>query len=178
MDPTRLPSTGRSPVGRYPRPARRRWPVRTIVATTVGVALLCFGGIALAAFGFHTGAAGFGSAPTARAGVAATRTSKPPHPASTHPAPAHQPTTGASFGVVPDVLCQDLRTAEDRLHHAGYLNLASRDGTGQGRKQLVYPNWLVIGQSVAPGGGHPLTTRIVLSVVKAGEPTGDSGCRS
>jgi hypothetical protein len=81
-------------------------------------------------------------------------------------------------GIVPNVVCADLQTAQDELQEAGFGNLGSADGLGQGRSQLVDRNWLVIAQSV-PAGSRPASgTRIVLDAVKYGEPTGASGCSS
>lgn len=81
-------------------------------------------------------------------------------------------------GVVPNVVCKDLQSARDTLKGAGYSNLGSADGADQGRKQIVNRNWVVIAQSVAPGGRPDTDARIVLTAVKFGEPTGRSGCRS
>jgi beta-lactam-binding protein with PASTA domain len=81
-------------------------------------------------------------------------------------------------GVVPDVRCKDLQSAQDALQAAGFRELGSTDGTGQGRVQIIDRNWVVIGQSAAPGSRPGTGTRIVLTVVKFGEPTGNSGCRS
>jgi beta-lactam-binding protein with PASTA domain len=81
-------------------------------------------------------------------------------------------------GVVPDVLCKDLQSAQNTLQAAGFFALGSTDGTGQGRVQIVDRNWVVTGQSAAPGSRPGTGTRIVLTVVKFGEPTGRSGCRS
>jgi hypothetical protein len=81
-------------------------------------------------------------------------------------------------GVVPAVVCKDLQTAQDVLQAAGFRDLASQDGTGKARQQIIDRNWLVIAQSAAAGSRPPSTTRIVLKVVKYGEPTGGSGCKS
>jgi PASTA domain len=79
-------------------------------------------------------------------------------------------------GVVPAVVCRDLQTAQDTLQAAGFYNLGSQDGTGQGRTQLIDRNWIVIAQSVQPGSRPDPETRIVLTAVKYGEPTGASHC--
>jgi PASTA domain len=94
-----------------------------------------------------------------------------------------KPTDGAGpirvvRGVVPRVLCADLEAAQRALNDAGFRQLRSRDGTGQGRRQLFDRQWVVIGQSVAAGRRVDPLTGIVLTVVKYGEPTGTSGCRS
>jgi beta-lactam-binding protein with PASTA domain len=84
----------------------------------------------------------------------------------------------STSGVVPDVVCLDLQHAQDALQAAGFVDLSSRDATGRDRLQVVDRNWVVIAQSVAAGGTPDRTTRILLSAVKFGEPTGASGCPS
>jgi beta-lactam-binding protein with PASTA domain len=86
--------------------------------------------------------------------------------------------TGTVPGVVPNVVCKDLQSAQDILQAAGFFNLRSEDASGRGRQQLIDRNWVVVDQSVASGNTPDRGTRITLSVVKFGEPTGDSGCRS
>ena len=81
-------------------------------------------------------------------------------------------------GAVPNVVCKDLQAAQDTLQAAGFDNLGSQDGTGQGRSQLIDRNWVVVAQSVRAGSAPSPTTRIVLTAVKYGEPTGSSGCPS
>ncbi|MDQ1295323.1 MAG: hypothetical protein QG608_3208 [Actinomycetota bacterium] len=81
-------------------------------------------------------------------------------------------------GVVPKVVCLGLDRAKDELKAAGFRNLDSQDGTGEKRRQWISRNWLVISQSQAPGSRPDTDTEIVLKVVKFGEPTGSSGCRS
>jgi beta-lactam-binding protein with PASTA domain len=83
-----------------------------------------------------------------------------------------------SRGVIPDVVCRDLQTAQDAMQAAGFSNLTSRDATGHNRAQVVDRNWVVVAQSVAAGGTPDPTTRILLSAVKLGEPTAASGCPS
>jgi hypothetical protein len=80
-------------------------------------------------------------------------------------------------GTVPNVVCMDLQVAQDTLQSAGFNNLGSMDGLGQ-RHQIIDRNWVVIKQSAPPGSRPPLATRIDLTVVKYGEPTGASGCAS
>lgn len=81
-------------------------------------------------------------------------------------------------GVIPNVVCKDLQTAQDTLQAAGFYNLGSADGSGQGRSQLIDRNWVVIKQSVPAGSNRGAGTRVVLTSVKFGEPTGSSGCPS
>jgi beta-lactam-binding protein with PASTA domain len=81
-------------------------------------------------------------------------------------------------GVVPKVVCLDLQAAQEALRAAGFYYLTSSDATGQGRQQVLDRNWVVVAQSSAPGSSPEKTTKIDLSTVKLGEPTGDSGCPS
>ncbi|MCP2322547.1 beta-lactam-binding protein with PASTA domain [Hamadaea flava] len=80
-------------------------------------------------------------------------------------------------GVLPDVRCMELQAAQDKLQEAGFLLLTSKDALGD-RHQVLDRDWVVIGQSPDPGRLTLPTTRVTLTVVKYGEPTGDSGCRS
>lgn len=94
-----------------------------------------------------------------------------------------KPTDGAGSarttdGVVPDVVCKDLQHAQDALQAAGFDNLDSTDGTGRDRMQIIDRNWVVIAQSARAGSRPAADTRIVLTAVKFGEPTGSSGCPS
>jgi hypothetical protein len=93
-----------------------------------------------------------------------------------------KPTDGAGSGtvtegVVPNVVCKDLQSAQNVMQSAGFYNLGQEDGTGKGRVQIIDRNWVVIKQSVAAGKRPDKDTRIVLTAVKYGEPTGSSGCK-
>jgi hypothetical protein len=92
------------------------------------------------------------------------------------PSDAATPTT--TLGVVPNVTCMNLQDAQNTLQSAGFFNLASVDGLGQGRQQILDRDWLVTKQSAVAGSRPKLLTRIVLTAVKYGESTGGSGCRS
>jgi beta-lactam-binding protein with PASTA domain len=81
-------------------------------------------------------------------------------------------------GTVPDVVCKDLQAAQDALQVAGFTHMSSKDGSGQSRVQIVDRNWVVIAQSAAAGSHPAASTEIVLTVVKFGESTGSSGCKS
>lgn len=81
------------------------------------------------------------------------------------------PTGAPADGVIPDVVCRDLQAAQDALQAAGFYVLASADGTGQGRRQLIDRNWVVVEQSATPGSRPVPSTRVLLTVVKIGEPT-------
>jgi beta-lactam-binding protein with PASTA domain len=85
--------------------------------------------------------------------------------------------TAVQVGIVPDVVCMELQAAQDKLQEAGFLLLSSDDALGD-RHQVLDRDWVVIGQSPAPGRLALPTTRVTLTVVKYGEPTGESGCKS
>ncbi|MFI5954481.1 PASTA domain-containing protein [Cryptosporangium sp. NPDC051539] len=78
-------------------------------------------------------------------------------------------------GVIPNVVCRDLQAAQDAMQAAGFFVLDSTDGTGQGRRQLVDRNWVVTSQSVAAGSRPVRSTRVLLTVVKIGEPNDTCG---
>jgi beta-lactam-binding protein with PASTA domain len=80
-------------------------------------------------------------------------------------------------GVMPDVVCMELQAAQDKLQEAGFYLLSSKDALGD-RHQILDRDWVVIGQSVAAGKITLPLAKITLTVVKYGEPTGDSGCKS
>ncbi|MEU0561896.1 PASTA domain-containing protein [Dactylosporangium sp. NPDC006015] len=80
-------------------------------------------------------------------------------------------------GAVPDVMCMNLQEAQDKLRDAGYRT-TSKDHTTQGRRQVLDRNWLVVAQSPKPGTAAAKDTQVVMEVVKYGEPTGSSGCKS
>jgi beta-lactam-binding protein with PASTA domain len=85
--------------------------------------------------------------------------------------------TSVQIGIIPDVVCMELQAAQDKLREAGFLLLSSDDALGD-RRQILDRDWVVLGQSPAPGRLGLPTTRVTLTVVKYGEPTGDSGCQS
>lgn len=92
--------------------------------------------------------------------------------------PSDTGTPRTTLGVVPNVTCMNLQDAQNALQSAGFVNLASVDGLGQGRQQILDRDWLVTKQSAVAGSKPKLLTRIVLTAVKYGESTGASGCRS
>jgi PASTA domain len=92
--------------------------------------------------------------------------------------PSDAPIPSTTLGEVPNVTCMNLQDAQNTLQSAGFFNLASVDGLGQGRQQILDRDWLVTKQSAATGSRPKLLTRIVLTAVKYGESTGASGCRS
>jgi hypothetical protein len=78
--------------------------------------------------------------------------------------------------LMPNVVCRTLQEAEDELNGRGFREVKSEDGTGQGRRQIIHGNWVVIGQSEPANSKPAEDTAITLTVVKRGEPTGNSGC--
>lgn len=93
------------------------------------------------------------------------------------PTDSSAPTT-VTQGVVPDMVCRDLQAAQDMVQLAGLPDARSTDGTGRRRAQFVDRNWIVIAQDPAPGRRLAGDDEVLLTVVKFGEPTGRSGCRS
>jgi beta-lactam-binding protein with PASTA domain len=85
--------------------------------------------------------------------------------------------TSVSKGIMPDVKCMELQAAQDTLQEAGFFLLASKDALGS-RQQILDRDWVVIGQSTEAGQLTLPLKKITLTVVKYGEPTGDSGCQS
>lgn len=85
--------------------------------------------------------------------------------------------TKVTAGVMPDVVCMELQAAQDKLQEAGFYLLSSKDALGD-RHQILDRDWVVIGQSVEAGKLTLPLAKITLTVVKYGEPTGDSGCKS
>ena len=92
--------------------------------------------------------------------------------------PSDAPIPSTTPGEVPNVTCMNLQDAQNTLQSAGFFNLASVDGLGEGRQQILDRDWLVTKQSAVAGSRPKLLTRIVLTAVKYGESTGASGCRS
>ncbi|GGL20008.1 hypothetical protein [Nocardia jinanensis] len=91
-----------------------------------------------------------------------------PQPVATETAP---PAANTSARVpMPAVVCMNLQAAQDLIQTAGVFYSRSADATGQGRRQVVDRNWVVVAQTPAPGAliGEG---DAVLSVVKVGEPT-------
>jgi len=72
-------------------------------------------------------------------------------------------------GVLPDVVCMDLQLAQDTMQAAGFFNLASQDGTGKDRSQILDRNWVVTGQQPSAGEKPASKAAVVLTAVKDGE---------
>ena len=71
---------------------------------------------------------------------------------------------------VPDLICSNLQSAQDRVERIGHGFLTeSKDGSGGGRMQLWDRNWTVVDQSPKPGTIHDkpgAAMRLTLYVLK------------
>lgn len=73
-------------------------------------------------------------------------------------------------GKMPDVVCMDLQSAQNKIQENGVYFSRSEDATGQAREQMWDRNWVVVAQR--PAAGEPIGEgEAVLSVVKKGEPS-------
>lgn len=73
---------------------------------------------------------------------------------------------------MPDVVCMDLQEAQNEIQDHGVFFSRSEDATGEGRRQLLDRNWIVVAQE--PEAGAPIGEfEAVLYVVKDDE---DHGC--
>lgn len=90
---------------------------------------------------------------------------------TTPKAPAAAPaTTEPKAAAMPNVVCMNLQEAQNTIQEAGVFYSRSKDATGQGRRQVVDSNWIVVAQT--PSAGAPVTEgEAVLSAVKIGEPS-------
>ncbi|MDF3281614.1 PASTA domain-containing protein [Gordonia sp. N1V] len=83
--------------------------------------------------------------------------------------PAATTTAAAEPVTMPNVVCMNLQAAQNAIQRAGVFFSRSEDATGEGRRQLVDSNWIVVSQT--PLAGSPVTEgQAVLSAVKIGEP--------
>ncbi|WP_188316637.1 PASTA domain-containing protein [Solihabitans fulvus] len=103
-----------------------------------------------------------------------------PSEKSAQPSPVSAAATSppSTPDTVLNVVCQDLKNAEEVLRAAGIRTVRSDDASGRGRRQIIDSNWIVVRQSPTAGSSISQATVVVLGTVKFGEPTGDSGCRS
>lgn len=70
---------------------------------------------------------------------------------------------------MPDVICMNLQDAQDEIQDHGVLFSKSVDATGDGRRQILDRNWIVVDQD--PKAGEKIGEGdAVLSVVKKDEP--------
>jgi hypothetical protein len=89
-----------------------------------------------------------------------------------------QQTAEPEPGVIPAVVCHDLQDAQEALRGSGFYVVIAKDGLGRHRYPLLDRDWIVVGQS-APARSRPKKSAVIeLTVVKFGEPTGSSGCKS
>ncbi|WP_430331421.1 PASTA domain-containing protein [Rhodococcus sp. ACT016] len=159
-----------------PEPPARK-PIRkgVVAASLVAAALLLIGIIGDISNGLDSTSSGTTSS-TAATAVPTAPGVWPPVPAEPGPntqQPALPPVAAGSAApaqaLMPNVMCMNLQTAQDTIQEAGVFYSRSQDATGKGRMQVSDRNWVVVGQSPAPG------TSIgdgdaMLSVVKHGEP--------
>ncbi|WP_338837746.1 PASTA domain-containing protein [Gordonia polyisoprenivorans] len=83
--------------------------------------------------------------------------------------PAATTTAAAEPATMPNVVCMNLQAAQNAIQRAGVFFSRSEDATGEGRRQIVDSNWIVVSQT--PPAGSPVTEgQAVLSAVKIGEP--------
>ncbi|WP_245546051.1 hypothetical protein [Nocardia higoensis] len=187
--PPQNPQYGQRPPGPYP-PQRKSTPAWAWALVAVGVVLVlavvggAIGGSgeeeSAAAASTSSGAApaGVTSVSTAPAVAEPTTRAAPavesPLPAAPPPvAPVAPPVTTetpapAPAAIMPAVVCMNLQDAQDLIQAAGVFFSRSSDATGQGRRQVLDRNWVVVGQQPAPGETIG-EFEAVLSVVKIGE---------
>lgn len=112
------------------------------------------------------------AAPSTVTVTAAPTTSQAPAPAVPAPAEVSTPAAAAptaEAAVMPAVVCMNLQAAQDLIQEKGVFFSRSDDATGQGRRQLIDRNWIVVSQT--PAAGEPVNeAEAVLSVVKDDEP--------
>ncbi|ALG84208.1 PASTA domain-containing protein [Gordonia phthalatica] len=79
------------------------------------------------------------------------------------------PAATAADAVMPNVVCMNLQDAQNAIQKAGVFFSRSKDASGQGRRQVLDRNWIVVAQT--PDAGSPVGEgEAVLSAVKIGEP--------
>lgn len=84
--------------------------------------------------------------------------------------PPPQPPDDDRNPVMPDVVCIELPQAIQLVRSAGAGSVRTFDASGDGRRQIVHSNWIVVSQD--PPAGDPVAGREVnLGVLKKGETT-------
>ena len=69
---------------------------------------------------------------------------------------------------MPNVMCMDLQQAQNEIQDHGVFLSRSEDASGEGRRQIIDSNWIVVGQT--PAAGSPIgELEAVLSVLKDDE---------
>ncbi len=108
----------------------------------------------------------------ARTTAPTTTTTTTVEPAAPPPAAETTPPSvgGGGGGVMPSVVCMNLQAAQDLIQEQDVFFSRSHDATGQGRRQVLDRNWVVVEQSPAPG--TPIQEGDAdLGAVKIGEPS-------
>ena len=92
-------------------------------------------------------------------------------PEAEDPTPADEPQVDppAKKVVVPNVVGMNHQAAQNRMQAAGLYMLDEEDATGLGRLLLYDRNWVVVGQSPAPGRRVSENRTITLRAKKIGE---------
>lgn len=175
------PPYGQLPPGSSP-PRRTSIPGWVPALAVVGAVLLL--GLASAVFGGADEEKSADQAPASASLMTVPVRAPQAAPFSERPSPAPAPpaapvdsspvtTEAAASAVMPAVVCMNLQDAQDLIQEAGVFYSRSTDATGAGRRQVLDRNWVVVGQTPAPGAliGEG---DAVLSVVKIGE---SSRCR-
>ncbi len=131
------------------------------------------------------GAVGGSKSPSRTAAPAVTTALATPAPAAPPALPPAVPTTSPQAAPsttlapaapaapvkvpMPNVVCQNLQAAQDRIQAAGVFYSRSNDATGKTRLQILDRDWIVVSQQPSPG--VPIGEGdAVLSVVKITEP--------
>ncbi len=169
-----LPPTSRfdhgdetEPFDEQPGPSGRRNAPAWIILGAAVILLIVVIAVVIAS-------AGGDDSPTTPAAASTVTVERTVVPATTTPKSSSEVPRSPSSSVdgsriMPDVVCMNLQSAQDRIQKTGVFYSRSRDATGKGRMQLFDRNWVVVSQS--PAAGTPIGEGdAVLSVVKTDEP--------
>jgi hypothetical protein len=76
---------------------------------------------------------------------------------------------------MPNVVCMDLQSAQDLIQDQGVFLSKSEDASGQGRRQVIDSNWVVVSQNIEVGA--PIDEgEVILSVLKEDEVDQSTSC--
>lgn len=75
---------------------------------------------------------------------------------------------GSTSEELPDLVGEDLQSAQDAAQEAGFFSLDSEDASGENRFQMYDRNWVVCSQTPEPG-SYDTSTQVLFTVVKEGE---------
>lgn len=76
---------------------------------------------------------------------------------------------------MPDVICMDLQSAQDLIQDQGIFFSKSEDASGQGRRQIIDTNWVVVSQNIEVGA--PINEgEVILAVLKEDEIDQSTSC--